>query len=51
MKRPPTLVVLAEALPKPWQTAYLGSIAAACQVGRLGIIPLTPNDLIKEIEV
>jgi len=33
-----------------WQTAYLGSIAAACQVGRLGNIPLTPDDLIKEIE-
>ena len=33
-----------------WQTAYLGSIAAACQVGRLGNIPLTPNDLLKEIE-
>ena len=34
-----------------WQAAYLGSIAAACQVGRLGNIPLTPNDLIKEIEI
>jgi len=33
-----------------WQTAYLGSIAAACQVGRLGNIPLTPDDLIKEID-
>jgi rfaE bifunctional protein kinase chain/domain len=33
-----------------WQSAYLGSIAAACQVGRVGNIPLTQNDLITEIE-
>ena len=28
-----------------WQSAYLGSIAAACQVGRKGNIPLTPVEL------
>ncbi|MCD4678601.1 MAG: adenylyltransferase/cytidyltransferase family protein [Desulfobacula sp.] len=28
-----------------WQSAYLGSIAAACQVGRNGNIPLAINDL------
>ena len=33
-----------------WHSAYIGSLAAACQVGRLGNIPLTPDDLIKEIE-
>ncbi|HZX48796.1 MAG TPA: PfkB family carbohydrate kinase [Nitrospirota bacterium] len=33
-----------------WQSTYLGSLAAACQVGRTGNIPLTPVDLKKEIE-
>ena len=28
-----------------WKSAYLGSMAAACQVGRLGNIPLTPKDI------
>lgn len=28
-----------------WQSAYLGSIAAACQVGRKGNIPLTVDEL------
>ncbi|MBF0559225.1 MAG: adenylyltransferase/cytidyltransferase family protein [Nitrospirae bacterium] len=32
-----------------WQSSYLGSLASACQVGRLGNIPLTPDDLILEI--
>lgn len=32
-----------------WQSLYLGSIAAACQVGRVGNIPLSPRDI--EIEL
>jgi rfaE bifunctional protein kinase chain/domain len=32
-----------------WKSAYLGSLAAACQVGRVGNTPLTPNDLRIEI--
>lgn len=32
-----------------WQSAYLGSIAAACQVSRVGNIPLSPRDL--EVEL
>lgn len=28
-----------------WQSAYLGSVAAACQVGRNGNIPLSINDM------
>lgn len=28
-----------------WQSAYLGSMAAACQVGRNGNIPISVNDL------
>ena len=28
-----------------WQSAYLGSVAAACQVGRNGNIPLSANDM------
>lgn len=32
-----------------WKSAYLGSLAAACQVGRIGNIPLTPHDLKAEI--
>ena len=32
-----------------WKSAYLGSLAAACQVGRVGNIPLTPHDLKIEI--
>lgn len=34
-----------------WEAAYLGSIAAACQVGRIGNIPLNANDLISEVQV
>ena len=32
-----------------WKSAYLGSLAAACQVGRIGNIPLTPVDLKMEL--
>ncbi|MDD7985733.1 PfkB family carbohydrate kinase [Lentisphaera marina] len=32
-----------------WQAAYLGSVAAACQVGRIGNKPLSLNELVKEI--
>lgn len=32
-----------------WQSSYLGSLAAACQVGRLGNIPLTHDELKLEI--
>jgi rfaE bifunctional protein kinase chain/domain len=33
-----------------WQAAYLGSIAAACQISRIGNIPLTVNELMVEIK-
>ncbi|MBF0504236.1 MAG: adenylyltransferase/cytidyltransferase family protein [Candidatus Omnitrophica bacterium] len=33
-----------------WQAAYLGSIAAACQLSRIGNIPLTVNELMMEIK-
>ena len=33
-----------------WQSAYLGSIAAACQVGRVGNTPLSPHDIATEID-
>lgn len=33
-----------------WHSAYLGSIASACQVARVGNLPLSPSDLLKEIE-
>jgi sugar/nucleoside kinase (ribokinase family) len=32
-----------------WQSVYLGSLAAACQVGRVGNIPLTAAELRAEI--
>jgi rfaE bifunctional protein kinase chain/domain len=32
-----------------WQASYLGAIAAACQVGRIGNIPLTREELTAEI--
>lgn len=32
-----------------WQSMYLGSIAAACQVGRVGNIPLSAPDLMHEL--
>ena len=33
-----------------WESVYLGMVAAACQVGRIGNIPLTVDDIIREIE-
>jgi len=33
-----------------WQAAYLGSLAAACQVGRIGNVPLSPTDLRAEMQ-
>ncbi|QFT34372.1 D-beta-D-heptose 7-phosphate kinase [Labrenzia sp. THAF82] len=32
-----------------WEAAYLGSIASACQVGRVGNIPLKPEEIIREL--
>ena len=32
-----------------WQSMYLGSIAAACQVSRVGNIPLSPSDIALEL--
>lgn len=32
-----------------WQSAYLGSVAAACQVSRIGNTPLTADELIREL--
>ncbi len=32
-----------------WESAYLGSLAAACQVGRIGNLPLTADELRIEI--
>jgi hypothetical protein len=32
-----------------WQAAYLGSIAAALQVGRVGNTPLMAQELITEL--
>ena len=32
-----------------WMASYLGSLAAACQVGRVGNIPLSRSELIAEI--
>jgi rfaE bifunctional protein kinase chain/domain len=34
-----------------WQSVYLGSLAAACQVARVGNSPLTPSDLVTEIDL
>ncbi len=34
-----------------WEASYLGSLAAACQVGRVGNVPLSRSELLKEIEV
>jgi rfaE bifunctional protein kinase chain/domain len=33
-----------------WQAAYLGSLAAACQVSRIGNTPLTAAELLSEID-
>lgn len=32
-----------------WESAYLGSIAAGCQVGRVGNLPLMQSELLKEL--
>ena len=32
-----------------WQAAYVGALAAACQVGRIGNVPLTPADIAFEL--
>lgn len=34
-----------------WQSAFLGSLAAACQVGRVGNIPLQRQEIIDEINL
>jgi len=34
-----------------WQSIYLGALAAACQVSRLGNTPLTQQDLTREIDL
>ena len=33
-----------------WQSAYLGSLAAACQVGRVGNLPLSVEEIEAEID-
>jgi len=33
-----------------WESAYMGSLAAACQVGRVGNLPLSVAELRAEIE-
>lgn len=33
-----------------WQSAYLGSLAAACQVGRMGNVPLRASELEEELQ-
>jgi len=32
-----------------WESAYLGSIAAACHVGRIGNLPLNKNEILQEL--
>lgn len=32
-----------------WESAYLGSVAAACQVGRVGNLPLSVDEVIREL--
>lgn len=34
-----------------WQAAYLGSIAAACQVSRVGNMPLQSRDILTELSI
>ena len=34
----------------PWEAAYLGSVAAAVQVSRVGNTALQTSDLVREIE-
>lgn len=33
-----------------WESAYLGSIAAACQVSRMGNLPLSVQDILQELK-
>jgi sugar/nucleoside kinase (ribokinase family) len=33
-----------------WEAAYLGSVAAAIQISRIGNIPLRAEELIRELE-
>jgi sugar/nucleoside kinase (ribokinase family) len=33
-----------------WQATYLGALASACQVSRVGNTPLTQADLVSEID-
>ncbi|MCB1192968.1 MAG: adenylyltransferase/cytidyltransferase family protein [Flavobacteriales bacterium] len=33
-----------------WKSSYIGSLVAACQVGRVGNIPIKIEDIIKELE-
>lgn len=33
-----------------WQAAFVGSIAAACQVSRLGNVPLAASDIVNELQ-
>lgn len=41
---------MAMAVGRPiWESIYLGSIAAACQVGRIGNIPLTAAEILVEV--
>lgn len=34
-----------------WESAYIGAIASACQVGRLGNVPLSQHELTEKISV
>lgn len=34
-----------------WESAYLGSIAAACQVGRIGNLPLGASEVLQELSI
>jgi len=33
-----------------WESLYLGSVAAACQVGRVGNVPLTASEILQEVQ-
>jgi bifunctional ADP-heptose synthase (sugar kinase/adenylyltransferase) len=33
-----------------WQSAYLGSLAAAVQVSRVGNVPIKKDEILKELE-
>jgi len=34
-----------------WESAYLGSVAAACHVARIGNLPLSVNELLQELYI